>query len=203
MRRYKRSLSKRMKVKEYDFTGVLTPLAMRVNRQIESLNRKGYKKRSQAYKNLLARLDNNKIKAIDKKGKVKIFKNLDKLNTAQKRTLRTSLERFLGSQTSTKAGINKRDRNVVEGIRRMFKDDKIKLSDKQVNIMAEMFKNEDFNKLANKVGGSDILIITYDTIARGESKADLIENLKDYMIYDKANEKEILSILDMFDSLTR
>lgn len=200
MRRYKRSIPKKLKVREYDFSGILTPLAMRVNKKINSLERKGYNKRSQAYTNLLSRLNNNKIRAIDKKGKVKLSKNIDRYTPAQKRALRNAMENFLKSQTSTKSGINEYDRNVRKGIKNLLGNRNI--TDKQVDIMANMFKNENFSKLADKVGGSDMLIITYDVVSKNKTKKDLIQSLKDYMIFDKANEKEIMSILDMFDDLT-
>lgn len=196
MRRYKRSVNK---VKSSNFPKLIKDLTIRTNKKIESLDKKGYKKRSYAYKNLVGKLDNNKINAITKQGKVRNYKNLNSLKPAQKRALRNSLESFLNSQTSTKTGINKRDKNVKEGIKKLFKDDNI--TDKQASILAEMFKNEDFNKLANKTGGSDILIVTYDTILRRESKSEFIQNLKDYHIYDKTNEKELLELLNLYDKL--
>ena len=196
MRRYKRTIKNK---KGFDYSKVIKDLTRRTNKKIESLSKKGYQKRSQAYSNLLGKLDNNKINAITKQGKVRNYKNVNSLKPAQKRALRNSLESFLNAQTSTKAGINKRDRNIKEGIKKLFKDDNI--TDKQATIMAEMFKNEDFNKLANKSGGSDILIVTYDTIMRQESKSEFIQNLKDYHIYDKTNEKELIELLNLYDKL--
>ena len=196
MRRYKRSIKKE---KGSNFSKLIKDLTIRTNKKIESLDKKGYKKRSYAYNNLVGKLDNNKMNAITKQGKVRNYKNLNSLKPAQKRALRNSLESFLNSQTSTKTGINKRDKNVKEGIKKLFKDDNI--TDKQASILAEMFKNEDFNKLANKTGGSDILIVTYDTILRRESKSEFIQNLKDYHIYDKTNEKELLELLNLYDKL--
>ena len=196
MRRYKRNINK---VKGSNFSKLIKDLTIRTNKKIKSLVKKGFKKRSYAYNNLIGKLDNNKINAITKQGKVRKYKNLNSLKPAQKRALRNSLESFLNSQTSTKAGIIRRDKNVKEGIKRLFKDDNI--TDKQASILAEMFKNEDFNKLANKTGGSDILIVTYDTIMRRESKSEFIQNLKDYHIYDKTNEKELLELLTLYDKL--
>lgn len=197
MRRYKRTLKPKA---SFDYNKVIKPLIARVNKRINSLNRKGFQDRSQAYSNLLGKLDNNKINAITKQGKVRNYKNANSLTYGQKKALRNSLESFLNSQTSTKSGIKQRDRNVKLGIKKLFQDDNI--TDKQASVLASYFKNENFNKLANKVGGSDILIVTYDTILRRESKSEFIENLKDYHIFDKANDKELLELLNLYDDLT-
>ena len=196
MRRFKRSI--KPKSKGVDYNKIINPLIQRANKKIKSLGIKGNTKRSLAYKNLINRLDNNKINFIDKKGRVKKFKNVDKLNYGQKRALRNSLENFLESQTSTKTGINKRLKNMRAGIDKLFKNSNVELSNKNLDVLMDFFQDKKFGEVANKIGGSDLLIITADSIERGYSKEEFLIDLG---MYADLNPDVIDDVSDIYDKL--
>ena len=196
MRRYKRSI--KPKIKGVNYKKIINPLIQRANKKINSLIIRGYTKKSLAYKNLVSRLDNNKINFIDKNGKVKNFKNVDKLNYGQKRALRNSLDNFLESQTSTKTGVNKRLKNMRLGIDNLFKNSNVELTDKNLDVLMGFFQDKKFGEVANKIGGSDLLIITADSIERGYTKEEFLIDLG---MYADLNPDLIDDVSDIYDKL--
>lgn len=190
MKRFKRPINK--KSSDNILIKNLNKEIRAVNQQIKSLMKKGFEEKSIAYQNLLKRLDNNKISKIDKQGKIKLLSGKEKAQ--QKRTMRTALNRFNESMTSTKAGIKERRRNVAQGIDKLFNG---KLNESQIDKLTELFENDKFQSLKKKTDrqyNSDLLIVMQDTILNDSTADDFIEDLKMYNLINKDNETELVSL---------
>lgn len=187
-------LKRQLKTKNNKLPKQINKLIAKTNTKIKSLKNKGFDKYSPAYKNLINKLSNNKMDFVDKKGNIKKVKNFNNLTMIKKRALKNSLENFMNLKTSTKRGVNERFENVKKGINEKLFDGK--LNNNQLNTIANFFDNQKFGKLANKVGGSDLLIITNDSIEKDYTKEEFMNELLMYKDIDSDTEKELMKLYE-------
>lgn len=151
-------------------------LVSRANARLDSLQRR-YRSGTWATKKLANRLSSNKMKMWSKSGKIKIGKNLTK---SQMVGLNKAINQFLSSATSTKKGIKSVREKTIESLRGTLSDDIEEMSYEDAEKFYEMFGNNDFQTLADKIGSSALQACIEDAIESGDSEEDFIKRLEWY-----------------------
>lgn len=151
-------------------------LVSRANARLDSLQRR-YRSGTWATKKLANRLSSNKMKMWSKSGKIKIGKNLTK---SQMVGLNKAINQFLSSATSTKKGIKSVREKTIESLRGTLSDDIEEMSYEDAEKFYEMFGNNDFQTLADKIGSSALQACIEDAIESGDSEQDFIKRLEWY-----------------------
>ena len=150
-------------------------LVNRANARLDSLQRR-YKSGTWASKKLANRLSANKMKMWSK-GKIKMSSNLTK---TQMIGLNKAINQFLASATSTKKGIKSVREKTIESLRGTLSDDIEEMSYEDAEKFYEMFGNNDFKTLADKIGSSALQACIEDAIESGDSDEDFIKRLERY-----------------------
>lgn len=151
-------------------------LVNKANARLDSLQRR-YRSGTWATKKLANRLSSNKMKMWSKNGKIKIGKNLTK---SQMIGLNKAINQFLSSATSTKKGIKSVREKTIESLRGTLSDDIEEMSYEDAEKFYEMFGNNDFQTLADKIGSSALQACIEDAIESGDSEQDFIKRLEWY-----------------------
>lgn len=144
-------------------------LQQEVNARLKSLSRH-HKKGTWASKILVNKLDKETIKALDTKGRVNIKKtmNITKLSNINK-----TLRNFLGSTTSTHAGINKQKRATLGGIKK-----KLEVNDEEAEFLYSMFGNDSMEWLIDQVGASEAWATVLEAKKADDTEDDFIMRLQ-------------------------
>ena len=150
-------------------------LVSKANARLDSLMRR-YKSGTWATKKLANRLSNNKLKMF-KNGKIKLSKNPTK---AQLIAVNKAINQFLSSKTSTKKGISETRRKTIESLRGTLSTDIEEMSYDDAEKFYEMFGENDFQTLADKIGSSALQACIEDAIESGDSESDFIKRLEWY-----------------------
>lgn len=148
----------------------------KANARLDSLQRR-YKSGTWASKKLANRLSSNKMKMWSKSGKIKMNKNL---NRTQMIALNKAINQFLSSATSTKKGIKSAREKTIESLRGTLSDEVEEMSYEDAEKFYEMFGNNDFQTLADKIGSSALQACIEDAIESGDSEQDFIKRLEWY-----------------------
>ena len=135
-----------------------------------------YKSGTWATKKLANRLSSNKLKMF-KNGKIKLSKNPTK---AQLIAVNKAINQFLSSKTSTKKGISETRRKTIESLRGTLSTDVEEMSYDDAEKFYEMFGENDFQTLADKIGSSALQACIEDAIESGDSESDFIKRLEWY-----------------------
>ena len=150
-------------------------LVSKANARLDSLQRR-YKSGTWATKKLANRLSSNKLKMF-KNGKIKLSKNPTK---AQLIAVNKAINQFLSSKTSTKKGISETRRKTIESLRGTLSTDVEEMSYDDAEKFYEMFGENDFQTLADKIGSSALQACIEDAIESGDSESDFIKRLEWY-----------------------
>ena len=150
-------------------------LVNKANARLDSLQRR-YKSGTWASKKLANRLSSNKMKMWSK-GKIKVGSNLTK---TQMVGLNKAINQFLASATSTKKGIKRAREKTIESLRGTLSDEVEEMSYEDAEKFYEMFGNNDFQTLADKIGSSALQACIEDAIESGDSEQDFIKRLELY-----------------------
>ena len=150
-------------------------LVSKANARLDSLMRR-YKSGTWATKKLANRLSSNKLKMF-KNGKIKLSKNPTK---AQLIAVNKAINQFLSSKTSTKKGISETRRKTIESLRGTLSTDVEEMSYDDAEKFYEMFGENDFQTLADKIGSSALQACIEDAIESGDSESDFIKRLEWY-----------------------
>ena len=174
----KKSLSKRLTTNQSieRLERETRKLASKANARLDSLQRR-YKKGTWASKKLANRLSSNKMRMWTNKGKIKVGKNPTK---QQLIALNKSITQFLESSTSTKKGIKATREKTIESLRGTLSNDIEEMSYEDAEKFYEMFGNNDFQTLAEKIGSSALQACIEDAIEQGDSESDFIKRLEWY-----------------------
>lgn len=151
-------------------------LVSKANARLDSLQRR-YRSGTWASKKLANRLGSNKMKMWTRKGKVKIGKNPTK---SQLIALNKAITQFLNSQTSTKKGIRATREKTIESLRGTLSTDVEEMSYDDAEKFYEMFGNNDFQTIADKIGSSALQACIEDAIENGDSESDFAKRLEWY-----------------------
>ena len=174
----KKSLSKKLTTKQTTerLERETRKLASKANARLDSLQRR-YKKGTWASKKLANRLSSNKMKMWTNKGKIRVGKNPTK---QQLIALNKSITQFLQSSTSTKKGIKATREKTIESLRGTLSTDIEEMSYEDAEKFYEMFGNNDFQTLADKIVSSALQVCIEDAIEQGDSESDFIKRLEWY-----------------------
>ena len=152
-------------------------LVSKANARLDSLQRR-YKSGTWASKKLANRLSSNKLNMWTKKGKIKKIGNNP--TKAQLIGLNKAINQFLSSATSTKKGIKSVREKTIESLRGTLSDEVEEMSYDDAEKFYEMFGNNDFQTLADKIGSSALQACIEDAIESGDSEQDFIKRLEWY-----------------------
>lgn len=154
-------------------------LVREVNARLNTLERR-YKSGTWASKRLKTRLGTSKLRAWSKSGRVRLRGNLSK---TQLTAINKALTNFLNSKTSTKRGIEDVKRKQIEKIKeRLSLDDEEaeEITDEEAEFFYDMFGDDDFNDLAEKIGASALQAAIEDAIEANDSEDMFLQRLEWY-----------------------
>ena len=148
----------------------------KANARLDSLQRR-YKSGTWASKKLANRLSSNKMRMWTKKGKIKLSKNPTR---SQLVAVNKAITQFLNSQTSTKKGISDVREKTIESLRGTLSTDVEEMSYDDAEKFYEMFGNNDFQTIADKIGSSALQACIEDAIENGDSESYFVKRLEWY-----------------------
>lgn len=154
-------------------------LVREVNARLNTLERH-YKSGTWASKRLKTKLRISKLRAWSKSGRVRLKSNLSK---AQLTAINKALTNFLNSKTSTRKGIEDVKRKQIEKIKeRLSLDDEEaeEITDEEAEYFYDMFGDDDFNDLAEKIGASALQDAIEDAIEANDSEDMFLRRLEWY-----------------------
>jgi hypothetical protein len=154
-------------------------LVREVNARLNTLERK-YKSGTWASKRLKTRLGTSKLRAWTKSGRVRLKSNLSK---TQLTAINKALTNFLNSKTSTKRGIEDVKRKQIEKIKeRLSLDDEEaeEITDEDAEFFYDMFGDNDFDDLSEKIGASALQAAIEDAIEAEDSEDMFLQRLEWY-----------------------
>ena len=151
-------------------------LVNKANARLDSLQRR-YRSGTWATKKLANRLSSNKMKMWSKKGKIKLGKNPNK---QQLLAVNKAVNQFLQSQTSTKRGISKTRQKTIESLRGTLSTEDKEMSYEDAEKFYEMFGEDNFSNIADKIGASTLQAVIEDSIEENDSSNDFIKRLETY-----------------------
>lgn len=154
-------------------------LVREVNARLNTLERR-YKSGTWASKRLKTRLGTSKLRAWSKSGRVKLKTNLSK---AQLTAINKALTSFLNSKTSTKRGIEDVKRKQIEKIKERLsldEEEAEEITDEEAEFFYDMFGDDDFNDLSEKIGASALQAAIEDAIEANDSEDMFLQRLEWY-----------------------
>lgn len=151
-------------------------LVNKANARLDSLQRR-YKSGTWASKKLANRLSSNKMRMWSKSGKIKIGKNPTK---SQLLAVNKAVDQFLKSSTSTKKGINEVRKKTIESLRGTLSTEDEEMSYEDAEKFYEMFGEDNFSNIADKIGASALQAVIEDAIEENDSENDFIKRLEIY-----------------------
>ena len=150
-------------------------LVSKANARLDSLQRR-YKSGTWASKKLANRLSSNKMKMWSK-GKIKLGKNPTK---QQLIAVNKAATQFLQSQTSTKKGISRTRQKTIESLRGTLSTEDKEMSYEDAEKFYEMFGEDNFSNIADKIGASALQAVIEDAIEENDTSNDFIKRIEMY-----------------------
>lgn len=150
-------------------------LVSKANARLDSLQRR-YKSGTWATKKLANRLSTNKMRMWNK-GKIKVGKNPTK---QQLIAVNKAASQFLQSATSTKKGISKTRQKTIESLRGTLSTETKEMSYEDAEKFYEMFGEDNFSNIADKIGASALQAVIEDGIEENDTEDSFIKRLELY-----------------------
>ena len=154
-------------------------LVREVNARLNTLERR-YKSGTWASKRLKTKLGTSKLRAWTKSGRVRLKTNLSK---TQLTAINKALTNFLNSKTSTKRGIEDVKRKQIEKIKERLsldEEEAEEITDEEAEFFYDMFGDDDFNDLSEKIGASALQAAIEDAIEANDSEDMFLQRLEWY-----------------------
>lgn len=156
----------------------------KANQRIARIQKR-YGENAWSLNNLYDKLDNKMINAISPySGEISIKKNM---SNAQLNAVRRATKEFLTSKTSTIRGIENVKKEVKEGLKKVFNDDRLNVSDKEINALYRIVEDKDLRTTAELIGASTLWRLVIDARNKNMSKKEWNDQLKKYNINDLIN----------------
>lgn len=150
-------------------------LVNKANARLDSLQRR-YKSGTWASKKLANRLSTKKINMWFN-GKIKMGKNQTK---QQLLSLNKAVSQFLNSITSTKKGIKETREKTIESLRSSLSQEDKEISYEDSEKFYEMFGENSFSTLSDKIGASALQSVIEDAIEEDDTENSFIKRLELY-----------------------
>lgn len=153
-------------------------LVDKANRRLKGLESAGYKG-TWASKKLANRLDTKVLNAMDKKGRIKVNKNL---TNTQLLSVQKATKQFLTSATSRPSGIKSVREKTIDSLRATLSKD-VNLSDIDVESAYDMLSDKDFDYFNkdDRIGASTMWALIEDAIEYEQTESTFIQNLLNIM----------------------
>lgn len=156
----------------------------KANQRIARIQKR-YGENAWALNNLYDKLDNKMINAISPySGEISIKKNM---SNAQLNAVRRATKEFLTSKTSTIRGIENVKKEVKEGLKKVFNDDNLNVSDSEINALYRIVEDKDLRTTAELIGASTLWRLVIDARNKNMNKKEWNDQLKKYNINDLIN----------------
>lgn len=162
-------------------------LVDKANRRLKGLENAGYKG-TWASKKLEQRLDTKVLNAMNKKGRIKVNKNL---SNTQLLAIQKSTNQFLTSATSRPSGIKSVREKTIDSLRATLSKD-INLADIDVETAYDMLSDKDFDYFNkdDRIGASTMWALIEDAVELEQNENTFINNLLNIM--DFSNDKDAI-----------
>lgn len=183
----RKQISKRTKIS----TPKIGTIDLEIKRIINEVNRKlrNLKKENlyghYSSKELLNKLSTN-INLVNKQGYIELR---DNISTTELVAFRKASEEFIKSKTSTKKGIKAVKDKTIDTLRKTLSTPDVKLTKKQAEAYYNLFKNKNFDDLAQKIGASTLFETVAISKERSFTENDFVEYLE--MISYSINDEEL------------
>lgn len=151
-------------------------LIRKANARLDSLQRR-YKSGTWSTKKLTERLNSKQLKMMTKNGKIKVKKNM---TNTQMVAVNKAVNQFLKSSTSTKKGISQVKKKTIESLRTSLSTEDVELSTEDAEKFYNMFGDDDFSSIADKIGASALQSCIEDAIEENDSEDSFIKRLEIY-----------------------
>lgn len=163
-------------------------LVDKANRRLKGLESAGYKG-TWASKKLTNRLDTKVLNAMNKKGRIKVNKNL---TNTQLLSIQKATKQFLTSETSKVSGIRRVKNSTLESLKATLSKD-MNMSDKDIESAYEMLSDKDFDYFNkdDRIGASTMWALIEDAIEYEQKESTFIQNLLNIM--DFSNDKDAIN----------
>lgn len=160
-------------------------LVDKANRRLKGLESAGYKG-TWASKKLANRLDTKVLKAMDKKGRIKVNRNL---TNTQLLSIQKATKQFLTSETSKVSGIRRVKNSTLESLKATLSKD-MNMSDKDIESAYEMLSDKDFDYFNkdDRIGASTMWALIEDAIEYEQKESTFIQNLLNIMDFSNDND---------------
>ena len=156
----------------------------KANQRIARIQKR-YGENAWALNNLYDKLDNKMINAISPySGEISIKKNM---SNAQLNAVRRATKEFLSSKTSTIRGIENVKKEVKEGLKKVFNDNNLNVSDKEINSLYRIVEDKDLRTTAELIGASTLWRLVIDARNKNMNKKEWNDQLKKYNINELIN----------------
>ena len=173
----------------------LKRLSKATNQRILEIEKR-YGKDSWAIGNLRNRLQNPKLNAWTKTGRVSVRRDY---STLQMKAIIKANEQFIKSKTSSTKGIANIKKDVVKSLRETLSDETVQLSDKEAENLYKILEDKANRGIVDKLGGSDIFAIVSDTIRADGSKETFERKIKQVLIYSQEDKDTVNQLNNIYD----
>ena len=168
-------------------------LVKKANSRLDSLNRR-FKSGTWASKILKKNLSTTKNN-FWRGGRVKLKKKMTK---TQLIAINKSVRNFLNSKTSTVKGINTVREDTIKTLQKTWSTKKNKMSYEDAEKFYEMFGDDNFDTLAEKVGSSALQTYVQSSVAREDNIFDFMEGLETFGDLDMEDQDMREKAIDLY-----
>ena len=159
----------------------------KANKRLKGLKNAGYTG-TWSSKKLINRLDNKKLDAWDKRGKIKVNKQM---TNTQLKAVQKASDQFLKSKTSTPKGIKDVKSATIKSLQATLSDEQRgKVTEEDAEFYYDMFGSDDFNYFADKIGASTLWTLIDDSIEKLDSEESWLKKLSNYITLNDLDMRE-------------
>ena len=159
----------------------------KANKRLKGLKNAGYTG-TWSSKKLINRLDNKKLDAWDKRGKIKINKQM---TNTQLKAVQKASDQFLKSKTSTPKGIKDVKSATIKSLQATLSDEQRgKVTEEDAEFYYDMFGSDDFNYFADKIGASTLWTLIDESIEKLDSEESWLKKLSNYITLNDLDMRE-------------
>ena len=159
----------------------------KANKRLKGLKNAGYTG-TWSSKKLINRLDNKKLDAWDKRGKIKVNKQM---TNTQLKAVQKASDQFLKSKTSTPKGIKDVKSATIKSLQATLSDEQRgKVTEEDAEFYYDMFGSDDFNYFADKIGASTLWTLIDESIEKLDSEESWLKKLSNYITLNDLDMRE-------------
>ena len=172
------------------------------NQRLKSLSRH-YDVGTWASKKLRNYLETSNIRLWSGRAGGSIKQLSSDMSITKLRAINKVVTNFLNSQTSTRRGIEAVKRKQIQSIKTNLSDfDEEELTEKDAQTLYELFGNNSFQKLADKIGASELQVEIIEARENEDSEDDFIRRIEKYI--SVLNDDDLLeATIDVYNKFVK